>query len=123
MTNICLNPELYLLFLACQNLFLYLLRDGTVISVHQADRGFGDPIYNRLKAPNTILRASADPSLLLEALLDLVVDRALDIVDRFHENILACERTILLSPKMNAVRQCKSFLVACMLCMPKWGFN
>ncbi|KAG9051960.1 hypothetical protein FS842_010763, partial [Serendipita sp. 407] len=62
-----------------KGLFLYLLRDGTVISVHQADRGFGDPIYRRLQTPNTILRASADPSLLIEALLDLVVDRALDI--------------------------------------------
>lgn len=88
-----------------KNLFLYLLRDGTVISLHQADRGFGDPIYNRLRTTSTILRASADPSLLLEALLDLVVDRALDIVDRYHENILSCERSILLSPKMNAVRQ------------------
>ncbi|KAG8815197.1 hypothetical protein FRC19_001187 [Serendipita sp. 401] len=88
-----------------KGLFLYLLRDGTVISVHQADRGFGDPIYRRLQTPNTILRASADPSLLIEALLDLVVDRALDIVDRFHENILACERSILLKPKMNTVRQ------------------
>lgn len=76
--------------------------------MHQADRAFGDPIYTRLQTPNTILRASADPSLLIQALLDLVVDRALDIVDRFHENILACERSILLSPKMAAVRQCKS---------------
>lgn len=103
--NDILRDTTYSVRVNSKNLFLYLLRDGTVISVHQADRGFGDPIYNRLKAPNTILRASADPSLLLEALLDLVVDRALDIVDRFHENILACERTILLSPKMNAVRQ------------------
>ena len=84
---------------------MYLLRDGTVISVHTADRGFGDPIYNRLRTQHTILRASADPSLLVEALLDLVVDRALDIVDRYHENLLACERSILLRPKMRAVRQ------------------
>lgn len=86
---------------------MYLLRDGTVISVHQADRGFGDPIYNRLRTPNTVLRASADPSMLLEALLDLVVDRALDIVDRFHENILTVEKSILLRPKMRAVTQRK----------------
>jgi hypothetical protein len=72
------------------------------------DRGFGESIYNRLCTPNTILRAPADPSLLIEALLDLVVDRALDIVDLFHENILACERSILLRPKMAALRQRKS---------------
>ncbi|KAG8807764.1 hypothetical protein FRC17_004275, partial [Serendipita sp. 399] len=98
------NTE-YSVKVVTKGLFLYLLRDGTVISVHSADRGFGDPIYRRLQTPNTILRASADPSLLIEALLDLVVDRALDIVDRFHENILACERSILLKPKMNTVRE------------------
>jgi Mg2+ and Co2+ transporter CorA len=75
------------------------MRDGTVISVHQADRGFGDPIYNRIRTPNTILRASSDPSMLIEALLDLVVDRALDIVDRYHDIMLDLEQGLLLNPK------------------------
>ena len=44
---------------------------GTVIAIHQADRGFGDPILNRLKQRDSVLRTTADPSLLLEAILDL----------------------------------------------------
>ncbi len=54
-----------------QNLFIYLGKDGTVISIHQADRGFGDPIYRRLRQRDGILRSTGDPSLLLQALLDL----------------------------------------------------
>lgn len=54
-----------------KNLFIYLGRDGTVISIHQADRGFGDPIYRRLRQRDGILRSTGDPSLLLQALLDL----------------------------------------------------
>ncbi|PVF93811.1 hypothetical protein CPB86DRAFT_84374 [Serendipita vermifera] len=82
-----------------KSLWMYLMRDGTVISVHQADRGFGDPIYNRIRTPNTVLRASSDPSMLIEALLDLVIDRALDIVDRYHDIMLDLERSLLLNPK------------------------
>ena len=108
-----------------QNLFIYLGKDGTVISIHQADRGFGDPIYRRLRQRDGILRSTGDPSLLLQALLDLgeftkdrtwesgdslvpqiVVDRAIDIVDRFHESILKMEREILLHPKMTSIRNC-----------------
>ena len=54
-----------------ENLFIYLGKDGTVISIHQADRGFGDPIYKRLRQRDGILRSTGDPSLLLQALLDL----------------------------------------------------
>ena len=54
-----------------KNLYIYLGKDGTVISIHQADRGFGDPIYRRLRQGDGILRSTGDPSLLLQALLDL----------------------------------------------------
>jgi len=54
-----------------KNLFIYLGKDGTVISIHQADRGFGDPIYRRLRQRDGILRSTGDASLLLQALLDL----------------------------------------------------
>jgi len=84
---------------------LFLCRDGTVIAIHQADRGFGDPILNRLKQRDSVLRTTADPSLLLEAILDLVVDRAFDIVDAFNENILKLEQEVLIHPKMRTLRR------------------
>ena len=33
-----------------------------------------------------------------------MVDRAIDIVDRFHESILKIERQILIRPKMQSIR-------------------
>ena len=54
-----------------KNLYIYLGKEGTVISIHQADRGFGDPIYRRLRQGDGLLRSTGDASLLLQALLDL----------------------------------------------------
>jgi Mg2+ and Co2+ transporter CorA len=111
-----------------KNLFIFLGKDGTVISIHQADRGFGDPIHRRLRQRDGILRSTGDASLLLQALLDLggftnvdrscktlittltVVDRAIDIVDRFHESILKIERDVLIRPKVQSIRDCARHL-------------
>ncbi|KAF8336572.1 uncharacterized protein EI90DRAFT_3169918, partial [Cantharellus anzutake] len=91
-----------------RNLYLFLLRDGTVISIYRKDatsRMFATPIVNRLREPHTILRASADPSLLLQAILDYIVDDALRVIDCYHDKILSLERQILIKPKMMSVRQ------------------
>ena len=47
-------------------------RDGTVISVYskRGDR-FAAPIMARLRSRETILRSTADPSLLVESMIDL----------------------------------------------------
>lgn len=70
-----------------------------------------------------LMRRSNDPSLLLQGILDYgecvareilyyfakryytVVDKALEVVDRYHDRILRLERSILISPKMTAVRE------------------
>ena len=45
---------------------------GTVISITgSTDISFMDPITQRLKMRDSVLRATADPSLLLQSLLDL----------------------------------------------------
>jgi len=51
------------------------------------------------------LRSTADASLLVHGLLDLVVDATLDIVDAYQRKIIDLEHQILLRPKMAAVRQ------------------
>jgi len=51
------------------------------------------------------LRSTADASFLVHALLDLVVDSTLDIVDAYQRKIIDLEQQILLKPKMAAVRQ------------------
>ncbi|KAG2140989.1 hypothetical protein DEU56DRAFT_278126 [Suillus clintonianus] len=87
-----------------QPISIFLLRDGTVISIMPSNfADFAGPIMARLRQPDTVLRASADPSLLVQSLLDLVVDSALEVVDSFHEKILQLEYDVLMKPDMKVV--------------------
>jgi len=84
---------------------IFLRRDGTVITVHPTpDLLFTKPIAERLRRRDTVLRATADPSLLVQSLLDLIVDSALQVIDEYQGNILKLEEAILLKPKMTTVR-------------------
>ena len=62
------------------NSFFFQFKDGTVISLHQGDRLFGNPIYNRLRHADTVLRKDPEGSLLLQSLLDLIVDQMLQVM-------------------------------------------
>ncbi|KAL5494805.1 hypothetical protein ACEPAI_267 [Sanghuangporus weigelae] len=85
--------------------FIFLFRDGTVISINQRPQvDFTVPITARLRQRDTGLRATADPSLLVQSLLDLIVDQALEVVDEYQHKILKLERDILIKPKMKTVR-------------------
>ncbi|KAF8640775.1 hypothetical protein AX17_000425 [Amanita inopinata Kibby_2008] len=86
--------------------FIFLFRDGTVISMQTTPNlSFTAPISHRLRQSDTVLRTSADPSLLVHSLLDLIVDKALDVVDEYHNIINKCERDIMLKPQIKHVRQ------------------
>jgi len=65
---------------------------------------FTAPIADRLRRDSG-LRATADPSLLVQSLLDLIVDSALQVVDEYQGKILTFEQAILTKPKMTTVRQ------------------
>ncbi|KAF9055758.1 hypothetical protein BJ165DRAFT_443374 [Panaeolus papilionaceus] len=87
-------------------MFLFLLRDGTVLSVHSVpDLKFTSPITRRLRSRDTMLRKSADPSLLIHSLLDLIVDRSLEVVDEYHRRIIKHEHDILLHASSKRLRQ------------------
>ncbi|KII94236.1 hypothetical protein PLICRDRAFT_101518 [Plicaturopsis crispa FD-325 SS-3] len=97
--NVKLNP-----------MSIFLTRDGTVISFYPVpDLEFTAPITARLRQRDTGLRKSADPSLLVQSLLDLIVDQALEIVDEYNGKILKLEHQILIRPQMKAVRQLHIF--------------
>jgi len=86
-------------------MYIFLLRDGTVISIHPTPNlEYTAPITNRLRQRDTGLRATADPSLLVQSLLDLIVDSALEVIDEYHSKIRKMEHDILLKPKMKTVR-------------------
>ncbi|CAE6418565.1 unnamed protein product [Rhizoctonia solani] len=88
-----------------RSVFMFLLRDGTLITMQREPAWeFGTPIYERLRLRDTLLRSSGDASLLLQSLIDLIVDEAVKITDKYHRRILKMERDILLKPKMRTVR-------------------
>ncbi|KAF5346159.1 hypothetical protein D9758_009966 [Tetrapyrgos nigripes] len=92
-------------------MFIFLFRDGTVISMQKSsDLSIMQPISQRIQQRDTGLRTSADPSMLVQSLLDLIVDKALEVIDEYHSMINKFEAEILLSPSMKTVRNCKSFL-------------
>ncbi|KAK7464367.1 hypothetical protein VKT23_006534 [Stygiomarasmius scandens] len=86
-------------------MFIFLFRDGTVISMqNSSDLSITQPISQRIQQRDTGLRTSADPSMLVQSLLDLVVDKALEVIDEYHLMINRFEAQILLSPSMETVR-------------------
>ncbi|TFK60816.1 hypothetical protein BDN72DRAFT_828680 [Pluteus cervinus] len=86
-------------------MFIFLMRDGTVISIHPTPNvEFTEPITRRLRQRDTMLRRSVDASLVVQALLDLIVDKALEVVDAYHTKINKFEKSILMKTKMKTVR-------------------
>ncbi|KAJ7765334.1 magnesium transporter [Mycena metata] len=84
---------------------IFLLRDGTVISIHSTPSlRITEPITNRLRQFDTGLRTSADPSLLVQSLLALVADNALEVVNAYQDKIKKFERKVLARPSIETVR-------------------
>lgn len=66
-----------------EQLSIFVLRCGTIISFSQ-DPGFHgriSEVLDRIDWPDSLIRDSEDVSFVLQALLDVVADHALDIVD------------------------------------------
>ncbi|KAJ7632300.1 hypothetical protein FB45DRAFT_746461 [Roridomyces roridus] len=86
-------------------MFIFLLREGTVISIHPTpDLRFTEPVMQRLQRHDSVLRTSQDPAILVEAILDLIVDRIVEILDSYQDKLLKIEHDILLKPGMSTVR-------------------
>ncbi|CAE6405329.1 unnamed protein product [Rhizoctonia solani] len=84
-------------------LFVFLFKDGTLITIHQSDSLYGSELTERLKGPS-LMRTVADASMLFHGHLDLIGDHLLTIVDEYQLMILELERTILLKPTLVAVQ-------------------
>lgn len=88
-----------------RNLYCIMFRDGTLITIHQdVASDFFHPIMSRLKQRDTLLRNTADVSLLLQGIIDLLVDHAVKVVDKYHQQILKFEKDILIRPKVKTVK-------------------
>ncbi|KAG8947734.1 hypothetical protein FRC04_010508 [Tulasnella sp. 424] len=88
-----------------RNLYCIMFRDGTLITIHQdVSSDFFHPIMSRLKQRDTLLRSTPDVSLLLQGIIDLLVDHAVEVVDRYQEQIVKFERDILTRPRVKTLR-------------------
>ncbi|KAF8915014.1 hypothetical protein CPB85DRAFT_1454173 [Mucidula mucida] len=86
-------------------MFIFLFRDGTIISMNSKPNiNLTQSISHRLNSRDTVLRSSADPSLLVQGLLDLIVDKALEVIDEYQVKIQKFERAILYQPRIKTVR-------------------
>ncbi|KAJ9107443.1 hypothetical protein QFC21_000896 [Naganishia friedmannii] len=84
---------------------VFMMRDGTLITMSASPySGILDPIYLRLENKNGLLRRTCDASMLMEALLDVVVDIAIEITQAFESEILKMEAGCLVNPQMESVR-------------------
>jgi Mg2+ and Co2+ transporter CorA len=96
-------------------LFFYTLEttvsDSFVISLcrpsqtsQDSGAGLTDSIIQRIRTPGTLLRTTEDPSMLLQALLDVVVDDVLEVVEEFRRELDVLEGRALVNPDIKAVR-------------------
>ncbi|GAA5902122.1 hypothetical protein JCM5296_006609 [Sporobolomyces johnsonii] len=89
-----------------EQLSIFLLRDGTILSFSQ-DAGYHpqiSQIFERLQSKDDLIRDAEDASFVLQALLDVTADDALDIVDEFRDQLTTLESRVLARPDMDDVR-------------------
>jgi len=102
---------------------------GTVISFNsKPNLDLTKPIATRIRQRDTSLRTNADPSLLVQSLLDLsatlvlqpvamsnmvslVVDAALEVVDEYRTRLHMLEHMVLIKSKVSNVRSREYFCV------------
>ncbi|GEM08042.1 recQ family helicase MusN [Rhodotorula toruloides] len=89
-----------------EQLSIFLFRDGTILSFSQ-DSGYHhqiSQIFERIQSRDDLLRDSEDASFVLQALLDVTADDALEIVDEFRETLTMLESRVLARPDLGDVR-------------------
>ena len=79
----------------------FLTSDGTVITIFESSGGdVLAPILKRLQSPQTVIRSSNDPSMLIQAVIDAVVDLSLPIGRAVSEAFSKLEFAVLTNPSI-----------------------
>lgn len=82
------------------------MSDGTVITIFEhSGKDVFNPILNRLRSPQTVVRSSNDPSMLLQAVIDTTVDLSLPIGNAVAEIFDELERDVLYNPRIPQSKQ------------------
>lgn len=84
----------------------FLTEDGTVITIFEySGKDVFTPILARLQSPQTVVRSSNDPSMLLQAVVDTTVDLSLPIGHAVAEIFEELERAVLYNPRIPQSKQ------------------
>ncbi|KAJ3163902.1 hypothetical protein HDU88_006071 [Geranomyces variabilis] len=89
-----------------EQLNIFLLRDGTMISIFQSDGETAcAPLYSRLEEDGTLLRNAEDASFLLFSMMDVVTDHFFPILDAYRLQLDTMEECVLQSPAAEATQE------------------
>jgi Mg2+ and Co2+ transporter CorA len=93
------------LAVSVEQVSIFLTADNTVICFfeHSADDIEG-PILKRLETVDTILRRSADASMLVQAVMDAIIDLALPVISTYENTIGDLEVDVLTDPDIDNSR-------------------
>lgn len=80
---------------------IFLTADNTIITIFEASaEDIEKPIFQRLGTRDTVLRRSADASMLLQAVLDAIVDLAIPVVNSMQDVVGSLELDVLTRPSI-----------------------
>jgi Mg2+ and Co2+ transporter CorA len=84
---------------------IFLTQDNTVVSFfeHSADDIEG-PILRRLETADTILRQSADASMMVQAIIDAIIDLAIPVNAAYEDIMSELEVDVLTDPDIHHSR-------------------
>ena len=93
--------------ISVEQVSIFLTSDNTVISFFEHSADDIEPIIiRRLTMPDTILRKSADASLMIQAIVDGIIDLFFAVIQAYESNISDLELDVLQDPDMEHSKLC-----------------
>lgn len=89
------------LMVSVEQVSMFLQSNNTLVSFfeHSADV-IEEPILRRLQSSETVLRQSADASMVMHAIIDGIVDLAIPIATAYEDSIAELELDVLVDPNI-----------------------
>ncbi|KAK0123672.1 hypothetical protein ONS95_008684 [Cadophora gregata] len=86
---------------SAEQVSIFLTSDNTVISFFETSADdIEEPILQRLRTPDTILRQSCDASMIVQAILDAIIDLAIPVATTYQDVIGDLELDVLTQPDL-----------------------
>ncbi|KAH7305648.1 cora family metal ion transporter-like protein [Rhexocercosporidium sp. MPI-PUGE-AT-0058] len=86
---------------SAEQVSIFLTSDNTVISFFETSADdIEEPILQRLRTPDTVLRQSCDASMIVQAILDAIIDLAIPVATAYQDVIGDLELDVLTQPDL-----------------------